>query len=99
MVVPAGSGKDLPPPPSAHLDVAVVQSQQQRQAALAQQMSDYLRSNSRDLVFQVDPQSGHPVITVLDAAGNVVRRIPGEAAMQMLRRANVESGTFIDSVA
>lgn len=98
-VIPqVGTGKDLPPPPAAHLDPEVTQQLREKQAAVAQQMSAYLRSNSRDLEFQVDTQSGQAVITVLDAAGNVVRRIPGEEAMQMLRRVNVESGTFVDSM-
>lgn len=100
VVAQMGAGRDLPPPPEpVHLDPAVLQDQQARQAALAQQVSHYLRSNSRDLEFQVDAQSGHAVITVRDAAGNVVRRIPGEEALQMLRRFNVESGTFVDSMA
>jgi uncharacterized FlaG/YvyC family protein len=33
---------------------------------------------------------------VRDADGNVVRRIPGEEAMEMLRRQSVVTGTFID---
>ncbi len=96
----AGTGKDLPPPPppSARIDPVVTQSLQERRAAVAQQMSNYLRSNSRDLDFQVDFESGSAVITVRDAAGNVVRTIPGEEALQMLRRANVEWGTFVDSM-
>jgi uncharacterized FlaG/YvyC family protein len=97
----ANTGKDLPPPPppeSARIDPAVMQSQQERRAAVAQQMNAYLRSTSRNLDFQVDFQSGEAVITVRDAAGNVVRTIPGEEAMQMLRRASVESGTFVDSM-
>jgi uncharacterized FlaG/YvyC family protein len=79
-----------------HLDPAAVQNQQERQAAVARRMNDFLRSNSRELEFQFDPASGNPVITVRDAAGNVVRTIPGEEAMQMLRRLTVESGTFLD---
>jgi hypothetical protein len=97
--VSAGStGKDLPPPPPApaRLDPAVTQNMQERWAAVAKQMNNYLRSNSRDLEFQVDFGSGDAVITVRDAVGNVVRTIPGEEALQMLRRVNVESGTFVD---
>src|SRR5262249_10329271 len=89
---PADSGKDLPraaPPPPAQIDPVVVRSQQELQAAVAEQMSHYLRSNSRDLDFQVDVDSGTAVVTVRDAAGNVVRTIPGEEALQMLRRGNV----------
>ncbi len=62
----------------------VVQSQEDRQAAVAQRVNAYLRSVSRDLEFQVDATSGKAVITVKDASGNVVRTIPGEDAMQML---------------
>jgi uncharacterized FlaG/YvyC family protein len=84
------------PPPAARLDPVAVQNQQERQAAVARRMNDFLRSNSRELEFQFDSASGTPVITVRDAAGNVVRTIPGEQAMQMLRRLTVESGTFLD---
>jgi hypothetical protein len=96
----ANSGKELPPtpPPPPHLDPAVLQDLSQKRAALAQQMSKFLRANSRNLEFQIDRESGSAVITVRDASGNVVRTIPGEEALQMLRRANVESGTFIDSM-
>src|SRR5690348_5234420 len=88
------SGKDLPPPPPAHarLDPVVMQQLDQKKAAVAQQMSRYLRANSRNLDFQIDGQSGQAVVTVRDASGNVVRRIPGEDALELLRRANVESG-------
>jgi len=76
-----------------------MQQLDQKKAAVAQQMSKYLRANSRNLDFQIDGTSGEAVVTVRDASGNVVRRIPGEEAIQMLRRANVESGTFVDSLA
>ncbi len=102
---PVNSGKDLPrdqaPPPPAHIepiDPVVKQDQQDRSAALARRMNDFLRSISRDLEFQVDVDSGDAVLTVRDGAGNIVRRIPGEEALQMLRRNNVESGTLIDSI-
>ncbi len=99
-VSPAGSGKDLPPPPpAAHLDAQLLQELSQKKAALAQQMSQFLSSNVRDLEFQVDSQSGRAVVTVRDGAGNVVRTIPGEDALQMLRRITVESGTFVHALA
>jgi flagellar protein FlaG len=102
---PTSGGKDLPrdlvTPPPAHIDPVdpvVKQDQQDRSAALARRMNDFLRSISRDLEFQVDVDSGDAVLTVRDSAGNVVRKIPGEEALQMLRRNNVESGTLIDSM-
>ena len=100
--IAVGSGNDLPrdlaPPPPAHIDPAVKQDQQDRSAALARRMNDFLRSISRDLEFRVDVDSGDAVLTVRDGAGNIVRKIPGEEALQMLRRNNVESGTLIDSI-
>lgn len=97
---PASSGKELPPAPTApRLDPTVIQAQSQKKAAVAQQMSRYLQTNSRELEFQVDVESGQAFITVRDASGNVVRTIPGEQALEMLRRFSVDPGTFIDSLA
>jgi uncharacterized FlaG/YvyC family protein len=95
--VPADRGKDLPPPPTG-IDPAVEQVSREKQAALARQINSYLRSNSRELEFRIDAESGDAVITVRDAEGNVVRRIPGEEAMEMLRRLTVDPGTFVDSM-
>ena len=92
----AGSAKELPP---AHLDPFVVQDSRDRQAAVARQLNLYLRSNSRELEFRVDAESGDAIITVRDAAGHVVRTIPGEDALEMLRRVSVDPGTFVDLMA
>jgi hypothetical protein len=95
-LVPAtGPGKDLP---AAGLDPAVVQDFSEKQAALARQINAYLQSNSRELEFQIDPESGDAVITIRDVGGNVVRRIPGEDALEMLRRVSVDPGTLVDSI-
>jgi hypothetical protein len=97
---PANSGKDLPPPPAPpRIDPTVIQAQSRKKAAVAQQMSRYLQSNSRELEFHVDSESGQAFITVRDASGNVVRTIPHEAALAMLRRVIVDPGTFVDSLA
>lgn len=75
------------------------QDLKQTQQAIAEQVSRYLQSSARNLEFQVDAESAEPIIVVRDGEGNVIRRIPGEEAMQLMRRANAESGTLIDSVA
>lgn len=79
--------------------VAPTQNLQQTQQAIAEQVSRYLQSSTRNLEFQVDSESGGAVIVVRDASGNVVRRIPGEEALQRMLRASAESGTLIDSSA
>jgi flagellar protein FlaG len=84
--------------PTPRIDAELAEDQKDRAAALARRMNDFLRSVSRDVEFQVDAESGDAVITVRDSAGNIVRKIPGEEALQMLRRNNVESGTLIDSI-
>ncbi|MDQ2641808.1 MAG: flagellar protein FlaG [Pseudomonadota bacterium] len=76
-----------------------VQKIEQTQAAIAEQVSRYLSTSTRNLEFQVDGESGSPVIVVRDVAGNVIRRIPGEEALQRMLRASAESGTLIDSIA
>jgi len=78
---------------------APAQDIQQTQAAIAEQVSRYLSTSTRNLEFQVDGESGSPVIVVRDVAGNVIRRIPGEEALQRMLRASAESGTLIDSIA
>jgi uncharacterized FlaG/YvyC family protein len=66
------------------------------QQAIAEQVSRYLQSTTRNLEFQVDSESGAAIIVVRDAAGSVIRRIPGEEAMQLMRRLNADSGTLLD---
>jgi hypothetical protein len=87
-------GKELPR--AAGLDPVVLQQSREVLDALARQISSFLHSNSRELQFMVDAESGDAVITVRDADGNVVRRIPGEEALAMLRRSSVDTGTFVD---
>src|SRR5688572_3581341 len=57
----------------------------QTQQAIAEQVSRYLHSSTRNLEFQVDSDSGTAIIVVRDADGNVIRRIPGEEAMQLMQ--------------
>jgi uncharacterized FlaG/YvyC family protein len=75
-----------------------VEDLQHTQVAVAEQLRDFLRSTSRNLNFEVEAESGSAVLTVTDAGGNIVRRIPGEEALQLMRRMNAQSGTLIDSV-
>jgi|SRR5690606_18541999 len=69
------------------------------QQAIAEQVSRYLQSSTRNLEFHVDSAAGAPVIVVSDAEGQVIRRIPGEEALQLMRRLNAQSGTLVDSSA
>jgi uncharacterized FlaG/YvyC family protein len=94
---PATKQPPIPEPPE-RLDPATLQNQRAIAEAVAARVRQFLREIGRDLEFQVDIGSGDAVITVRDTMGNVVRKIPGEEALQMMRRLSVESGTFIDSI-
>lgn len=84
------------PPPVARVEPADMQVNQE---AIAEQVSRYLHSTTRNLAFYVDKEAGRAVIVVSDSDGNVIRRIPGEEALEVMRRANADSGTLIDSSA
>jgi uncharacterized FlaG/YvyC family protein len=72
---------------------------EQTQLKIAEQVQRYLQSSTRNLEFQVEGESGTAVIVVRDASGEVIRRIPGEEALQLMRRLNAQSGTLVDSIA
>lgn len=76
------------------------QDMQKRMAAVAEQLREYMKSSDRDLEFSVDGDSGTTVITVRDAStGDVVRQIPNEEALRMIRHLNAQSGTLVDLIA
>ena len=87
------------PAPVAEPEPVPVRNHFETREAIAEQVSRYLQTSARNLEFQVEGESSTPVIIVRDGAGNVVRRIPGDAALQMLRLANAQSGTFVNSTA
>lgn len=67
--------------------------------AVARQLRNYLRSNSRDLEFEVDADTKALVITVRESgSGAVIRQIPNEEALQLQRHLqdlNERSGTLL----
>jgi len=82
--------------PAAVVRPAPAQNLLLTQQAIAEQVSRYLQSSTRNLEFQVDSESGTAIIVVRDSAGSVIRRIPGEEALQLMRRLNADSGTLLD---
>jgi len=99
---PVSRPRDVAPPVSPREgQVQVVAREiQHRQAIVAEQLRQYLRATNRDLEFRVDDDTGTTVITVRNAnTGDVVRQIPNEEALRIMRSVNAESGTFIDLTA
>jgi uncharacterized FlaG/YvyC family protein len=97
--VPTVIPQATPPVEPVRDAAATAQDLVRTQQAIAEQVRRYLQSSTRNLEFQVDSHAGGAVIVVRDGDGNVVRRIPGEEALQRMLRACAESGTLVDSTA
>ena len=97
----AGEGpvQDLPQAPPAKVQ-APVRDLQHTLAVVAEQLNEFMRSSSRDLEFRVDDGANTTVVTVRNSStGEVVRQIPNEDALRLMRRLNAQSGTFVDLIA
>ncbi|MEP7242553.1 MAG: flagellar protein FlaG [Gammaproteobacteria bacterium] len=64
--------------------------------AVSAQIDSYLRSVGRTLDFTVDEQSGHPIITVRDSSGEVIRQIPNEEALRLARSLGAKPNVLVD---
>ena len=98
----ADNGPVLDPSPAA--PVAKVQTPvrdlQHTLAVVAEQLNEFMRSSNRDLEFRVDDGADTTVVTVRNpSTGEVVRQIPNEEALRVMRRLNAQSGTFVDLIA
>ena len=79
---------------------APVRDLQHTLAVVAEQLNEFMRSSSRDLEFRVDDGADTTVVTVRNpSTGEVVRQIPNEEALRLMRRLNAQSGTFVDLIA
>jgi flagellar protein FlaG len=73
---------------------------QHKMAVVAEQLQDFLRSGDRNLEFRVDGDSHTTVITVRNAStGDVIRQIPTETALRIMRHLNADCGTLVDLTA
>ena len=95
-----GPVQDPPPAASVAKVQAPVRDLQHTLAVVAEQLNEFMRSSSRDLEFRVDDGANTTVVTVRNpSTGEVVRQIPNEEALQVMRRLNAQSGTFVDLIA
>jgi len=64
---------------------------------VAERLREYLKGSQRELEFSIDEVSNATVIRVRDVVtGDVIRQIPGEDALRVLRNLTVGSGTLLD---
>lgn len=90
----AAAGKQIPPSRDVKQETASDEQVQQ----LAHEMRQYAHSVERDLKFNVDDESGRLIITVIDPeTDKIVRQIPPEETLHILRNMERGSGTLFDN--
>lgn len=79
----ADGGKGMP---SAHGADHHTETQRDKIARAAQDVSGYIQNISREINFSVDEELGETIITVIDdETGDVIRQIPGEEILEMAK--------------
>lgn len=65
---------------------------------MVEKMDEFVNSINKGLAFRVDEESGRDVVTIYEAStGDVIRQIPDEEMLTILRRlANASSNLFIE---
>jgi len=65
--------------------------------AIASQLQDFLNTSQRDIEFRVDADTNVQVVTVRDAvSGDVIRQMPGEDVLRVLKNLGAQQGTFLN---
>lgn len=62
-------------------------SREEQRVKMMEQMQEFVSSINKDLSFRVDQESGRDVVTIYEAeTGDVIRQIPEEEMLEVLRR-------------
>lgn len=68
--------------------------------AVAKQLQEYLQSSQRDVEFRVDADTHAQVVTVRDSAtGEVIRQMPSEEVLRVMRNLYAAQGSLFDAKA
>ncbi|WPC74847.1 flagellar protein FlaG [Vibrio porteresiae] len=63
------------------------QLNEEQRAKVVEQMNDFVNSINKGLSFRLDQESGREVVTIYEAStGDVIRQIPEEEMLEVLRR-------------
>lgn len=72
----------------------------QQLAAIAKQLQDFLQNSQREILFSVDPDTKSQVVTVRDPnTGDVIRQIPSEEALRIIKNLDGTLGALVDQQA
>jgi flagellar protein FlaG len=68
--------------------------------AIASQLQAFLNTSQRDIEFRVDADTHVQVVTVRDSvSGDVIRQMPGEDVLRVLKNLGAQQGTFLNEEA
>jgi flagellar protein FlaG len=63
----------------------------------AKAIETYMKNSNRNLEFKLDEASGQMVVSVRDATtGDLIRQIPGEAALRLARQLNDQPVSLVN---
>ena len=72
----------------------------QQLAAIAKQLQEFLQNSQRDIEFSVDADTKAQVVTVRDSnTGDVIRQIPSEEALRIIKNLDGKLGSLVDQQA
>jgi flagellar protein FlaG len=95
---PAAVSPVAAPPAPARVPSAPQRDLQSRMEVVAAQLQEFLQSSERDIEFRVDADTGAQVVTVRDAnSGDVIRQMPGEEVLRVLKNLTAGQGTLLDT--
>jgi flagellar protein FlaG len=99
-VTPAAVKPVVAPAAVASAADSVQRNLKSQAAAVAAQLQEYLQSTRRDIEFRVDADTGTQIVTVRDAnTGEVIRQMPSEEVLRVLKGLNAPQGTLVDQIA
>ena len=72
----------------------------QQLAAIAKQLQEFLQNSQRELQFSVDADTNTRVVTVRDSnTGDIIRQIPSEEALRIIKNLDGKLGSLVDQQA
>jgi flagellar protein FlaG len=96
-VVPGDKTREEPIP---DVQVGLDRSSVEELAGAVSQLNEYLEETHRSLRFSIDEDSGRTITSVIDTESDeVIRQIPSEEMLVLIRRFSEITGKIFDAVA
>jgi len=64
--------------------------------AAVKKLNDFVASNKRNINFTIDDDTGRTVVKLMDSENNVLRQIPSEEVLRVLKSLEKNKGLFLE---